>query len=40
MKTSSDAVEMRSNYPLHEASIANGCEKLMKRYQIAAEDLE
>lgn len=27
-------------YPLHEASIANGCEKLMKRYQIAAEDLE
>ena len=27
-------------YPLPEASIANGCEKLMKRYQIAAEDLE
>ena len=27
-------------YPLHEASIANGCEKLMKRYQIAAEDLK
>lgn len=27
-------------YPLHEASITNGCEKLMKRYQIAAEDLK
>ena len=26
--------------PLHEASIANGCEKLMKRYQIAAEELK